>query len=312
MSSAKKSRGRHEEEHENHERWAVSYADMVTVLMSLFIVLFAISQVDQQKYVELARGLAQGFGTSHTAPMAGNNSVVEGQIGDPQPVPLDNSAAPAPVSMSALDNELAKLDEARRKAATENNVRLAEAELDRLITIKGTLEGALAAKGLSDRVTFRITERGLVAAVVADDVFFANASAQIQRTGLEVLDVLAPALADIPESVAVEGHTNHLPLRGGAYRDNWELSAARASTVVSYLIHSRGLAPGRMMVTGYADTRPLYDSKDPRAVVGNRRVDLVVLDQEPAAVRALLPQLASARGIPSSDPAQPDASKGHP
>ncbi|PID54077.1 MAG: flagellar motor protein MotB [Micrococcales bacterium] len=304
MSGGRSHRGgHHEEEHGGHEAWAVPYGDMLTVLMALFIVLFAISQVDQDKYVELARGLAEGFGTSHTAPLAGNTTVIEGEIGNPQPVELDTSAAPMPVTLTTLDDQLQQLQQEQRRKATEKNLAAAEAELDRLLDIQDQLQGALSEKGLGDRVTFRVTERGLVAAVVADDVFFASASASMQRTGYDVLDVLGPVLAGLPEAVAVEGHTNHLPLLGGRYRDNWELSAARASTVVSHLVSAYHIAPQRLVVTGYGQTRPLYPQDDPKAIVGNRRVDLVVLDEKPLAVRALLPQLAQARGIPTADPA---------
>ena len=144
---------------------------------------------------------------------------------------------------------------------------------------------------------FRITERGLVAAVVADDVFFASASATIEPRGLEVLDVMAPVLDQLPEDVAVEGHANHLRITGGQYPSNWELSGARATAVVRHLIDADGLEPTRLSATGFGDTRPLFPVGDPQAVTGNRRVDLVVLDQQPATVRALIPQIAAARGL---------------
>lgn len=295
--SARARRSHHEEEHENHERWAVSYADMVTVLMCLFIVLFAISQVDQEKYIQLARGLADGFGTSSTTPLTGGQSLLDTTQGKPNPVGLPISAAPAPVRLNvndaAADQRIAEL----QRQQAQSNLKEATEELDRLIGVQRSLEGALKKKGLNDRVQFRITERGLVAAVVSDDVFFASASATIQPKGHEVINAIAPVLAGLTESVSVEGHTNHLPIRGGIYPSNWELSAARAAAVVSELTEQHRIAPTRMIVTGYGETRPLYPRQDSRALTANRRVDVVVLDGKPLAVRQLIPQLAAARGI---------------
>lgn len=298
MSSGKgRKRGHHEEEHENHERWAVSYADMVTVLMALFIVLFAISQVDQEKYIQLAQGLADGFGTSSSVPLSGGEGLVNTTQGKPNPTQVDLHAGPQPVEVMLNSDELEKERNSKSKAKNQATVKQAEQELDRLMGIKQTLESALKAKGLSDRVRFRITERGLVAAVVSDDVFFTSADARIQPKGMQVLDVLGPELAKLKESVSVEGNTNHLAVRGGRYHDNWELSAARAAAVVSVMVTKHRLAPNRMIVTGYGETRPLYPRADSRAIVANRRVDLVIVDGKPSSVRLLIPQLAKARGI---------------
>ncbi len=296
MSSGAARRGRrggHEEEHENHERWLVSYADMITVLMALFIVLFAISQVDQQKFLELKSGLADGFGASSAIPVDGGAGLLSSPDGPPNPARLEVDAAPAPVDLASTGE--GRTDDGTAEA--ETRLAAAEAELDRLQQIQAALEAALDAEGLGDRVRFRITERGLVAAVVADDVFFASASATIEPRGLDVLDVMAPVLDELPEDVAVEGHANHLRITGGQYPSNWELSGARATAVVRHLIDADGLEPTRLSATGFGDTRPLFPVGDPQAVTGNRRVDLVVLDQQPATVRALIPQIAAARGL---------------
>jgi chemotaxis protein MotB len=299
-------RGAHAEEHENHERWLVSYADMITVLMALFIVLFAISQVDQQKFVQLKSGLAEGFGASSAIPIEGGTGMLSSNGSVPNPAQLEVDAAPAPVDL--IDSGDTGENSAR---AAQARLDAAEAELDRLVEIQAALEAALDDKGLGDQVRFRITERGLVAAVVADDVFFASASARIQPRGLEVLDVMAPVLAGLPEQIAVEGNANHLPITGGSYATNWELSSARATAVVRHLIDRGRMAPDRLSATGYGDTRPLFPVHDPQAVTGNRRVDLVVLDQQPAAVRDLIPQLAEARGLSTDAHPVGDDDGGH-
>ncbi len=292
-AGARRGRGGHAEEHENHERWLVSYADMITVLMALFIVLFAISQVDQQKFIELKSGLAEGFGANSATPVTGGSGLLSSPDGVPNPAELMIDAAPRPVDLAVGDDG----SEADGAATARTALAAAQAELDRLEEIQRQLETALAAEGLEGRVAFRISERGLVAAVVADDVFFASASAEIEPRGLDVLDAMAPVLDGLPEDVAVEGHANHLRVSGGRYPTNWELSGARATSVVRHLIDDGGLEPVRLSATGFGDTRPLFPVDDPQALSGNRRVDLVVLDQQSATVRALIPQIAAARGL---------------
>ena len=289
-TAARRGRSQPEEEHENHERWLVSYADMITVLMALFIVLFAISQVDQQKFVELRNGLADGFGASTRVAVPGGAGILAAAGTVPDPMNLAAAAAPKPVDVSPASVKAAGTE----GAAVEQSVveALATKEAGRLAKIQHDLEAALAAKGLADRVAFRVTERGLVAAVVADDVFFASARADLQPTGVRVLDTLAPTLATLPEDIAVEGHANHLKISSTIYPTNWELSAARAASVVRHLADTDGLEPTRLSATGFSDTRPLFKKDSARALTGNRRVDLVIISSQPAEVRAFLPLIA--------------------
>jgi chemotaxis protein MotB len=275
-------RRHHEEEHENHERWLVSYSDMMTVLMALFIVLFAVSQVDQQKFIELRNGLADGFGQSSSVPVPGGSGLL-----------TDDGIVPNPVQLAAGQGSgVATAERNAQDVRAQHDA--AAAEISRLRTLQQALEAGLSASGLTDRVRFRVTDRGLVAAIVADDVFFASSSAHIQPTGRHVLEALSPALREVSEEIDVEGHANHLPLTGGGpYPTNWELSTARAASVVRYLVDSGGLNAQRLVASGFADTRPLYPREDSRAVTGNRRVDLVVVSAQPPEVRALLPVAAA-------------------
>ncbi|MEJ5944067.1 flagellar motor protein MotB [Pseudokineococcus basanitobsidens] len=281
------------------ERWLVSYADMITVLMALFIVLFAISQVDAQKFLELRQGLADGVGASATIPVDGGSGLLEsnGSVAAPaspqvsvQNESLDVSAGASGASAgSAADSAGPAMDAARE-------------EVQRLDDLQRQLDAALQSGGLGDRVDFRVTDRGLVGAIVADDVFFESSSAVIRETGQDVLDAMAPVLADAPQPLDLEGHTNSLPVRGGVYPSNWELSAARAAAVVRYL-QADGIAPERMTALGYGETRPLYPGGDEKALTGNRRVDLVVVSDQPAEVKALLPKAQAELDAGAAPPA---------
>ncbi|WP_432511014.1 OmpA/MotB family protein [Kineococcus sp. SYSU DK001] len=295
MSAAHKRRHKHEEheEHVNHERWLVSYADMLTVLMALFIVLFALSQVDQLKFAQFKDGLTKGTASSNQA-VSGSAGILEANNGD-MPIDISPNSTGQPLQQS-LSSEVREILQKAQTAQTAKDLNAARQEVEDYREIEKRIDAALAPGGNQDQVTYRITADGLVVGLVADNVFFANASAEVEQTGREVLDAIAPILATLPNDVAVQGHTNNLPLSGSArYRDNWDLSAARAMTVVQRFA-AAGLPAARLSGTGYADSRPLYPNEAPEALTGNRRVDLVVASPSSDAVKALLPEVAQQSG----------------
>jgi chemotaxis protein MotB len=281
-------KGHHEEEHENHERWLVSYADMVTLLMCLFIVLFAMSQIDKQKFAALASGLSESFGAPISA-LPGSSSA--------EPSVLDGLPAPADIALGvAPDEEVSQeqLDAATAQAAVAEAQRVAQeaqAEYAELAATRDQLEAALTAAGYAGAARYEIDERGLVVHIVADEVLFDAEEATLRPEGRAILDAVAPTLGATANQLAVEGHANHLPVTaGGPWPSNWELSAYRATTVVRYLADG-GVLPGRMVANGYSDTRPLVPPTDPTAITVNRRVDVVVLSTASAEANDLLPGL---------------------
>jgi chemotaxis protein MotB len=279
-----------EEEHENHERWLVSYADMVTLLMCLFIVLFAMSQVDKAKFAALASGLSASFGAPITA-LPGKTP--EGSVLDSLPAPVDLAAGIAPEQKAAQ----ADVDAAASQAAAERAKRLAAeaaGAYDELAAARDAINAALTAAGYPDAARYEIDERGLVVHIVADAVLFDAEEAVLRPEGRVILDAAAPTLAALPNMLRVEGHANHLPVtRGGPWPSNWELSAFRATTVLRYLA-TDGLPEARMYAAGYGSTQPLVPETDPTAITVNRRVDIVVLSNASAEANALLPGIDAA------------------
>jgi chemotaxis protein MotB len=283
-----------EEEHENHERWLVSYADMVTLLMCLFIVLFAMSQVDQAKFAALSAGLSASFGAPINA-MPGTSP--EGSVLDALPSAVDIAAGIAPGEQASRED----IDAAAAQAAAERAQRVAgeaQAAYDDLAEARAKIEAALAAAGYAGAARFEIDERGLVVHIVADQVLFDAEQADLRPEGAAILDAVAPTLIGLPNELAIEGHANHLPVtRGGIWPSNWELSAFRATTVVRYLA-TGGVPETRMSADGYSSTEPLVPESDPTAITVNRRVDIVVLSTASAEANALLPGIDAAhRGV---------------
>ncbi|WP_456600139.1 flagellar motor protein MotB [Blastococcus sp. SYSU DS0616] len=278
------------EEHENHERWLVSGFDMMTLLFVLFVVLFAMSKVDEQKFAALAKGMAESFGGPITVQPG---PTPEGSVLDGLPGVVDIASAipPDPTVQQA------QIDKAAAQAAAERAERIAaeaKAAYDQLAAARAKIEAALAAAGHAGAARYEIDERGLVVHIVADQVLFDAEEAALRPEGRAILTAIAPTLTGLPNALGVEGHANHLPVTpGGPWPSNWELSATRATTVVRYLA-TNGVPQERLSATGYSSTRPLVPESDPTALSVNRRVDVVVLSSASAEANTLLPGLDAA------------------
>ncbi|GAA2516109.1 flagellar motor protein MotB [Pilimelia columellifera] len=295
----KKRGGGHEEEHANHERWLVSYADMLTLLFVLFVVLFSMSSVDQKKFSQLADSLAQGFGMQSAA-LSGQPSPLQGTQAQAQVIPPIRSGGdpglttPVVKKQSKAEEEAAKAAlsaAARSKALADANA--AAKEVRDLREIEKRIKAALRKAKLENQVRFTIDERGLVVSVVSSEVVFAGDRADLRPGGQTILRAIAPQLKNLPNKIEVDGHTNQLKVPTRVYPSAWELSTARASIVVRQL-SQLGIVESRLLAAGFAGTRPLIPPSDPRSVTLNRRVDVVVLSTLPADQRALLPAAASA------------------
>lgn len=283
-------RKRHEEheEHENHERWLVTYADMVTLLMVLFIVMFAMSQVDERKYAELKEGLAAGFG-SHESILDGSTSI-QSQSGSAavEAVAPNLAAGDLPPAQQAVLADAVQQAEAleRQRAWAD-----AEAEAERLEEVRRRLMEALERQGLRGDVTTTYDHRGLVVSLVSRHVVFEADLAVLSVRGQQVVDAVAPVLRRLEDPLQVDGHTNQVPVRPKYFATDWDLSSARAVTVLRRLEERHGLPAARLSVAGYGHTRPLVDPSEPGSQAVNKRVDIVVLSQLPPEEAALLPQV---------------------
>ncbi|WP_250003422.1 flagellar motor protein MotB [Actinoplanes sp. M2I2] len=299
-SGGGKRKQRHEEheEHVNHERWLVSYADMLTLLFVLFVVLYSMSDVNMKKFAQLASGFSSGFGAQsvafqgQTGPMDGSGNSAQIVKIDPGANPGDGKAGSG--SMTSEQQEAVKAAmaaESRQEAS--KNAQAAAKEAEDLKKVENKISDALAKEKLLGSVKFTIDRRGLVVTVLTNEVVFAGNRADLQPGGKKILDAVAPTLAKLPNRIEVDGNTNQLKAKTTFYPSGWELSAARASTTVRYLV-ARGLAKDRMSAVGFSDTKPLIDPSDPRSITMNRRVDVVVLTTLTADQAALLPAASGA------------------
>lgn len=267
---AKKKKKEEHEAHANHERWMLSYADMLTLLLALFIVMFAISKVDQKKFEEFAQGTAQSFGQANlalqgqTGSMTGSDGILSDSApGQSEAVPADIPAEAAPIA----NQEALQREKARQAQA--------EAQKANLEKLKNEIAAKLKAKGLLNSVQMVVDERGLVVNIITDRVLFDTGQATLRPDGTEVLDLIAPVVRDLPNQITVEGHTDNVPI-SGTFASNWELSANRATVVLRRLV-ADGVPAKRVSAAGYADQRPLGNNASEAGKARNRRVAIVVL-----------------------------------
>ena len=288
----KKAKHEEHEEHENHERWLISYADMMTLLMVLFLVLFAMSKIDTSKAILLQEGFDQAFGTNTV--LAGSSSVLEQTSNGSSGADLSAGSGAAGQPTEAEKALAAKAVAAADLSKAQVRMTAAEEEASNLTEAERKIKAALQKNGLAGDASFTIDSRGLVVTIVTSAVVFGGDSAVLRPAGQQILRAVGPTLRALPNDIEVDGHTNQLPVPTVNYPSAWELSTARASSVVRYLINSQGLASGRLQAGGFAGTRPLVKASDPRSVTVNRRVEIVVLSGLPDDTRSLLPSAAKA------------------
>ena len=259
--------GHDEEEHEehiNHEAWVIPYADLLTLLMVMFIALYAVGQADKTKFKKFAEGARSAFGGATESVLSGGPSVLNGS-GAGQ---LDG-LAPASLAHQQIA-DAALISRGASDAARS-------AEQQRLESVQKKITNALPTP-LRNQVGFRKEARGLVVTIVTDQLLFPSGSAEIQPEGADILAQVAAAVRELPNQIAIEGHTDPSPISTGQFPSNWELSTGRASSVLRYLAGVAGLEQSRMTASGYADMRPIADNGSTEGRSKNRRVEIVVLN----------------------------------
>jgi chemotaxis protein MotB len=270
-------RKRHEE-HENHEAWAIPYGDLVTLLLAFFVVMYAMSTVNEGKYRVLSDSLSEAFnGSPHSgtdaAPAAGAPAgapeMPRNQVHRLMTASLPGAAAPAARDVRAQAAAAAAAETKSEPPAAPDG----SAELEQVAAQVSRAMGALVAAG---QVHVRRLENSVVVDISAD-ILFPSGVAKLSSAAAPPLQQLADALKPFTNAVRVEGHTDNRPINTAEFPSNWELSAARAASVV-HLFMDRGIEPDRLAVMGFGPYRPAGSNDDAAGRNANRRVAVVILD----------------------------------
>lgn len=219
------------------ERWLLTYADMITLLLALFIVMYSMSKIDAEKFNNVTKALA--------GQLKGGESIFEKSLGS------DIIAK----RLSDLE-ELRMLQQKMRHQIVQQNLHRS------------------APIGISTK----IDQRGLVIHI-EESALFDPGKAELKPQAYEALDLVSIQLKGLDNPVRIEGHTDNTPINTPRFPSNWELSAARAITVVRYFIKEYEVDPTMISALGYGEFRPLTDNSTPEGRALNRRVDIVVMSQ---------------------------------
>lgn len=267
----------HEEEHENHERWLVTYADMITLLMVLFIVLFSMAAIDQKKFTQFKESLSSH--KSSESVLEGTPTVIDGGQTDMlNEYPAESSQFEFPdlnvdMQVGAKQNQRAAQEVMKRQ---QNLQAMKDAEKNNFEQVKEEMQAELEARNMQDKVQFKIDRRGLVVTVISDKVLFATGSADIQQHGSEILDAIGHSLAHVPNDIKIEGHTDNVPISTPQFPSNWYLSAARAASVLTYLVDHKDVMPEHVEASGFGEMHPAASNDTAEGRSLNRRVEIVI------------------------------------
>jgi len=244
-----KQRRREEEGHEDEERWLITYADMITLLMAFFIMMYSMSVVDLKKFEALSDATRHVFGGKVVGP-----------------------TAKASASAGLLDGGSSLMHGAGSLAGNHASL---------VNDIRGELDRRLS-DGLRKNVVVTHAAGLVTISMKADTVVFPVGEARLTTEVRQILDAIGPPLRDSVAPMLVEGHTCDIPINTARFPSNWELSAMRAANVMVYLIRNHGIDPDHVSAVGYADTRPIVPNDSEANRTRNRRVDIVVLTEDVA------------------------------
>ena len=269
-------RRKHHEEHGNHEAWAIPYADLMTLLLAFFVVMYAISSLNEGKYKVVAQAFTTAFGGSSNAASPVQIGKTQTQGADYDRPSVIKAGAPmaypnGPTDTTLLPSIAAQM---RMPLSLRNQAQLARAQRQ-MDAVAQQLSKTLSP--LIDKKLITIRRNDLwIEVEINSDILFGTGSAALASTARATLSTLASVLRDAPNGVRVEGYTDNQPIATAQFPSNWELSAARAASVV-HLFADDGIAPQRLAMVGYGEFRARADNSTEAGRNANRRVVLIIL-----------------------------------
>ncbi|HZG60599.1 MAG TPA: flagellar motor protein MotB [Anoxybacillus sp.] len=238
--------------HEDHidETWLIPYADLLTLLLALFIVLFASSQLDAKKFQQIAR--------SFNSALAGGTGVLE------YPSPLDEE------QLQSLNREDQKNNKNKQPAYEKKELQQVQEKINQYIQ----------QKNLTGQLKTTLTEEGLLVTIL-DDVLFDSGSAEVRPQDRKLVKEISQLLVmNPPRSIIISGHTDNVPINNSQFASNWELSVMRAVNFMSLLLENKQLDPRWFSAKGYGEYKPVASNDTEEGRKKNRRVEILILPNE--------------------------------
>lgn len=253
------------EEHENHERWLVSYADFITLLFAFFVVMYSVSSVNEGKYRTVSDSIKAALNPVNSIP----SSRLPFSIGDTKPKMIP------PEADSINDPVIRRMREIVTK-------------------INPNLKGDIA------EVKIIETGHGAIMISLPESILFQSGEARVRSEALPLLKALAEVLIEMGRHIRILGHTDNVPIRTAQFPSNWELSAVRAVMVVRIFSELYEVPITHLSATGFADSKPVATNDTPEGRTKNRRVEIIVLENHASeeTLDALLPKEGASAPLP--------------
>ncbi len=259
------------------ERWLITYADLLTLLLIFFVIMYGVSSVDAEKYAAVSSSLQTTF-------QAGNNILdggpkITGESGQQLPGSEGDDEGQAGDDQGAeiVPDEPEEEENPAQEEPTERELQFREQERQ-LAGFLQTINSYISENGLEDQIFVADQPQG-ISITLSDRFLFDVGRANLKSGASGILDRLSSLFGTVDATISIEGHTDNQPITGGRYTDNWELSGDRALSVLRYFVDVRGLTPSQFQYAGYADTRPVGNNSTAQGRQQNRRVEITVLRQ---------------------------------
>jgi len=250
-------RKKRHEEHANHERWLVSYADFITLLFAFFVVMFATSQTDKGKAAQVSESVKRALEENEFA------SVMAGILG-------------GTVGQKGVGNAMMRGPGGATKAVTEKGIK--DPRIAELLPSQLFLNQQLQSEISSGKVIVHMGARGLVVSL-QEAAFFPSGGSTVHEGAYPSIAKIAESIRQLPNPVRLEGHTDSIPIHNDRFASNWDLSAARAIAMLQLFTEHFGIEKEKFSVAGYADVVPIQSNDTAEGRSRNRRVDIVILNQ---------------------------------
>ncbi|MEX3620146.1 OmpA/MotB family protein [Paenibacillus glucanolyticus] len=251
---------------DQRDRWMITYADLITLLLIFFVVMYAMSRLDTEKYKLVTQSLQATFQSG--------DSILEMGSGITGTADTENHKNPPPQTAVTEDKE----EDNGEAPLTERELAF-RAQEEELANFMGLIQQYVKDNQLEEDIFISDEPQG-IAITLSDRFLFDVGKAELKSGAAPVLGKLASLFGDLNTTVSIEGHTDNVPIgRHSSYKDNWELSGARAMSVLRFFLEDSKLDPAGFQYAGYADTRPAADNATPEGKQKNRRVEITVLRQ---------------------------------
>ena len=253
--------------------WVMTFADLMSLLMCFFVLLLSFSEIDAQKFKQIAGELSAAFGVQREGPALeipmGTSPIFDKfSPGKPEPTPVDSVRQQTTEQDPKLETLREELEADVQKQVQDTTKEQIDTSMDALRDVleNELAQGRLQLENDRKRIIIRVEEKGS----------FPSGSAEMTPEFQDMLDRIATVLAELPGEITIEGHTDNIPINTSRFQSNWDLSAARASSVANALLYNETIKPERMRVQGYAETRPRASNEWPETRALNRRVEIIL------------------------------------